>query len=84
LLDLNGIKEAATVAGISSGALPKPGKDDNTTIKIYMEFLAKNKKIDKIKYVDFINKYGVLTVYIIIAIILVPASYFILRRQDFR
>ncbi len=40
-------------------------------------------KIVKVKYVNFTSPYTIMTVYLAIAIILLPTSYLIIRRQDF-
>ena len=71
--------ELMKAAGITMNKI-----NPDETIKSIFDKLAQKGQIDKIKYVDFINKYGVLSAYILIAIVLIPASYYLLRRQDFR
>ena len=81
-INLNKLVEAAKDVNVPADY--KPRTDPNIVIEKIFNDLVKNKKVDKIKYTDFINKYGVLTAYILIAIILIPSSYYLLRKQDFR
>lgn len=83
LINVDQLKIAGNEANVSL-PVPKSGAKKNDTILSYMVYLGNHKKLDEIQYVDFINRYAVLSVYIILATILVPVSYFILKRQDFR
>lgn len=40
--------------------------------------------IVRIEHVEYSNKYIILLIYIGLALILIPASYFVIRRQDIR
>ena len=81
-INLNNLIEASKDVNITPKIVPKT--DPNIIIENIFNKLVENNKVDKIKYVDFINKYGILTAYILIAIILIPSSYYLLRKQDFR
>lgn len=45
---------------------------------------VENNFLRTVRYVPFINKYGLLIVYLILAIIMVPLSYYVLSKQNFR
>ena len=82
LVNLDILKGTLETLGIK-GIIPN-GKTINKQIQSVLNGLIKNKKLDEIKYVDFLNQYWVLGIYMAIGVILLPLSYLILRRQDFR
>ena len=87
IINLGNLKKIASHLNINPNFIANNNpyaNNDSQLIQTYLDALSSKGKLNEIKYVDFINKYAILGIYMALAIILVPSSYYILRRQDFR
>ncbi len=56
---------------------------DYSTDSSKMDWTSLDKKIIRVRYQDFANPYMIMSIYLSVGILLLPLTYFVLRRQDF-